>query len=75
MSPLIKPLNATSVGSAIAGPKSVTGVTLLGALLSGNRSLAMTALGRGGQMPQAGVDAGQNDVSTAGQNGDDSGPQ
>jgi hypothetical protein len=72
MSPLIKPLNATSVGSLISGapgPKNIVGMTLIGALRSGNQSLAMTALGRGGQMPQQGVDGGQNNVSS--QNGDD----
>lgn len=74
MSSLIKPVNATSVGSLISGapgPKNVVGMTLIGALRSGNQSLAMTALGRGGQMPQQGVDGGQNNVSVNSQNDDD----
>jgi hypothetical protein len=70
MSPLIKPVNATSVG-APGAPKNIAGMTLRAALLSGNMPLAMTALGRGGQMPQAGIDAGQNDVSTQVQDDDD----
>jgi hypothetical protein len=55
MAKLITPLSATSVGSLISGspgPKNVVGMTLIGALRSGNQSLAMTALGRGGQVPQ-----------------------
>jgi hypothetical protein len=70
MSPLIKPVNATSVG-APGAPKNIAGMTLRAALLSGNMPLAMTALGRGGQMPQAGIDAGQNNVSTNSQSGGD----
>jgi hypothetical protein len=75
MAKLITPLNATSVGSLISGapgPKNVAGMTLIGALRSGNQSLAMTALGRGGQMPQQGVDGGQNNVSVNSQSDDDS---
>ena len=74
MSSLIKPVNATSVGSLISGspgPKNVVGMTLIGALRSGNQSLAMTALGRGGQMPQQGVDGGENNVTVNSQNDDD----
>jgi hypothetical protein len=74
MSGMITPLNATSVGLLISGspgPKNVVGMTLIGALRSGNQSLAMTALGRGGQMPQQGVDGGQNNVSVNSQSDDD----
>jgi hypothetical protein len=74
MSPLIKPLNATSVGSLISGapgPKNVVGMTLIGALRSGNQQLLMTSLGRGNQMPNGGIDAGQNDVDTNSQSGGD----
>ena len=74
MAKLITPVNATSVGSLISGapgPKNVVGMTLLGAIRGGNQSLAMTALGRGNQMPNGGVDAGQNDVSTGQDDSDD----
>ena len=74
MAKLITPLNATSVGSLISGapgPKNVAGMTLRAALMSGNQSLLMTSLGRGNQMPQAGVDGGQNDVSTQDQDDDE----
>jgi hypothetical protein len=73
MSSLIKPVNATSVGSLISGapgPKNVAGMTLRAALMTGNQSLLMATLGRGGQMPQAGIDGGQDD--TQGQDDDDS---
>jgi hypothetical protein len=74
MAKLITPLNATSVGSLISGapgPKNVAGMTLRAALMTGNQSLLMASLGRGNQMPNGGIDAGQNDVSTNSQSGGD----
>ena len=76
MSSLIKPVNATSVGSLISGapgPKNVAGMTLRAALMTGNQSLLMASLGRGNQMPQAGVDGDQD--STQGQADEDDSQQ
>jgi hypothetical protein len=74
MSGMITPVNATSVGARISGapgPKNVVGMTLRAALLSANQQLLMTSLGRGNQMPTGGINAGQNDVSTQGQDDND----
>jgi hypothetical protein len=76
MSGMITPVNATSVGARISGapgPKNVVGMTLRAALASGNQQLLMASLGRGNQMPNGGIDAGQNNVSTNSQSGGDDG--
>jgi hypothetical protein len=73
MGKLIQPVNATSVGSLISGapgPKNVAGMTLRAALMTGNQSLLMASLGRGNQVPNGGIDAGQNHVSMQGQDDD-----
>jgi len=48
-------------------------MSLRAALMSGNQSLLMASLGRGGQVPQQGVDGGQNTVSTQPQDDEDDG--